>query len=156
MFLTTHALASGLLAERINNPLVAYPLILATHFFMDSIPHLDFGCYIGDELKRKGEIKSLKKRVILGVLGAIDIGTAALFTWLLFGNGLLARPVVLGGVLVGLLPDLLEVPPLFLNWRPPFLKKLEDFHSYRIHRGAKFIPGIITQIIILFLVFRLR
>ena len=156
MFLTTHALASSLLAEKIKNPLLAYPLILAIHFLMDSIPHWDFGAYAGDELPKKGQIKSGNKRFKLGLLGALDLSMVVLGSWLIFRNKLLTNPFLIGGILVGLLPDFLEVPPLFLNWRPFPLNKLEEFHSRKVHREAKFILGLIPQIIILILVFWLR
>ena len=156
MFLTTHALVSGLLAQKIKNPLVAYPLILVTHFVMDSVPHWDFGSYAGEELQKKGQIKSITKRFKLGLLGALDLSMVVLGSWLIFRNKLLTNPSVSIGILVGLLPDFLEVPPLFLNWRPFLLNKLEEFHSHRIHREAKFILGILPQIIILILVFWLH
>jgi hypothetical protein len=156
MFLTTHALAGGLLAEKIDNPLIVYPLILVTHFFMDSLPHWDFGSYAGKEIQKRGQIKSLTKRFKLGLLGAVDLSMVCLGSWLFFRNKLLTNPSVSIGILVGLLPDLLEVPPLFLNWRPFPLNKLEEFHSRRIHHSAKLIFGIIPQIIILILVFWLR
>lgn len=156
MFLTTHALASGLLAEKISNPLVTYPLILVTHFLMDSLPHWDFGSYAGEELQKKGQIKSLRKRIKLGILGAIDISLALILAYLVFRKIILVKPEIIGGVLVGLLPDFLEVPPLFLNWRPFPLNKFEEFHSHRLHKSAKFPLGLLPQIIILILVFWLH
>lgn len=156
MFLTTHALASGILAEKINHPLIAYPLILATHFFMDSLPHWDFGAYTGKDLQKNGQIKNLTKRFKLGLLGALDLSMVALGSYLFFRNKLLTNPKISIGILVGLLPDFLEVPPLFLNWRPFPLNKLEEFHSRRIHHSAKFVIGLLPQVIILILVFWLR
>lgn len=156
MFLTTHALAAGLLAQKFKNPLAAYPLILTTHFLMDNIPHWDFGSYASEELHKKGQIKNFKKRFILGLFGALDLTAVAVFSYLFFRKKLLTNPAISVGILVGLLPDFLEVPPLFLNWRPFPLNKFEEFHSQRIHRSANFIVGLISQIIIIILVFWLR
>ena len=40
---TAHTLVGGAIAAAIPNPYIALPLILASHFLMDCIPHWDMG-----------------------------------------------------------------------------------------------------------------
>lgn len=43
MTATAHALVGAVIAAKVGNPFLAYPVALGSHFFMDLIPHWDAG-----------------------------------------------------------------------------------------------------------------
>jgi len=142
MLVGIHALAGGFIAEKIPQPLISYPLILGIHLLMDRIPHWDFGT--GMISGRNPRVKT--KTAFLGIT---DLLIGIILCWTLFQKNLPIDPKLWGGILVGVVPDLLEAPPLFLGFRPFPLNKIEDFHSRTIHRSGTFPNGLIPQIIIL-------
>lgn len=142
MLVGIHALAGGFIATKIPQPLISYPLILGVHFLMDSIPHWDFGTGMVSGKNKRSKAKT-------ALLGIIELLAGIIFCWFLFQKGFPLNPKLWGGILMGILPDLLEVPPLFLNYRPFPLNKIEYFHSCIAHRSGSFPNGLIPQIIIL-------
>ena len=145
MLVTTHGIIGGFIATQIPQPLINIPLAILAHFAADRIPHCDFGTNFK---KRRKEINFL--------LGLLDLSGAFLFPYLIFQQGKPFNPVIWGAVLASILPDLLELPPLFFNCRPFPLDKIEGFHSKRIHRRLKFPWGLVPQILIILLILLLN
>lgn len=149
MFLTTHALTGAFLATKISSPVYSYPFVLAIHFAMDRIPHWDFGT----GLRRSDGRVALAKRKKAVFLGLFDLLAALSSSWLFFQKTWPPNLALWGGVFLSLLPDFLEIPPLFFNlWFFPF-QKLDQLHSHFFHRGAPFPKGIFSQLVILALIF---
>lgn len=138
MLVTTHALVGALVAEKIPHPLLTSPLLVICHFLLDRLPHWDLG--IGF---RK------RKKIVNIFLGAADLLAAIAACWFIFQKTPPLKPLLWTGVFFSLLPDFLEFPVLFLNWRFFPFDKIELIHSHYFHRKAKFPQGLIIQIIII-------
>jgi hypothetical protein len=147
MIATVHALVGGAIAAKTQDPLLALPLSLISHFMLDAVPHWDFGT-------------NWKKRS-KAATGAIAI------TETLFGIGLsfvLFSPKVhplllLASIAAAELPDWIEAPWYIFfakhdGSRPGpdapalqrFLYGLYAFQN-QFHTRAALPLGIITQVI---------
>lgn len=145
MLVLTHSLVGGLVASKIKNPLVTSPFLFGFHFILDRIPHWDLGVGFRQ-----------RKKIINFFLGLIDLGTSLVVCWLFFQKGQALNFFLWLGIFFSILPDFLEFPALFLNWRFFPFSTIEKIHSEIFHRKTSFWKGIIPQIIIIFLVFMLK
>jgi len=110
MMATPHMVVGAALGRALRRPWLAYPAALASHFLLDTVPHLDahgmFGTSRGGPTR--AEATAAVVDFLVGVLVVV----------------LVARPprrrVMLLAGLLGILPDLVEyVPPLgpwFQSW----------------------------------------
>ncbi len=143
MLATSHSLASALIVSKVHPPALSLPLVLVCHYLLDLVPHWDTGSGLGKGLKTK-------KTALVETL--IDLATAVGLVFFLFQKGQPFSPLLWGGVILGLLPDLLEFPCLFLNWRPFPLNYLEKFTEIMHKRGT--LPwGFLTQLVLIALIF---
>jgi len=138
MLVVTHALVGGFVSSKISNPVISSPLLVISHFLLDSIPHWD----LGTEFRKR-------KKIINFLLGWVDLLGGIGICWLIFQKNSPFKPLLWTGVFFSLLPDFLEFPALFLNWRFFPFDKLKLIHSYFFHRKAKFPQGLILQLIII-------
>ncbi|MGB9911038.1 MAG: hypothetical protein ACPLKP_00290 [Microgenomates group bacterium] len=149
MLVVTHSLVGGLVASKISNPplnpWLTSPLLFIFHFFLDWIPHWDLG--IGFKKRSK---------IINFLLGGFDLAVALIICWFIFQKNLPLNPWLWLGIFFSILPDLLEFPVLFLNWRIFPFSQIEILHSHYFHRKAKFLVGILPQIVIILLVLLLK
>jgi hypothetical protein len=139
MLETTHALVSALIATRVQSPTLSYPLIFGSHYLLDIIPHWDTGTGLtsGEKTKSRAIIETL-----------VDLGIAATLVYLFFQKGSLFSLFSLklwGAVGVGISPDLLEAPVLFLNLHTTLLVRLKEFHD-RLHHRLNFPWGFLIQL----------
>ncbi|MGB9706842.1 MAG: hypothetical protein ACPLXP_02090 [Microgenomates group bacterium] len=141
MLVATHALVGGFLATKISNPIIFSPLLVFSHLLLDRIPHWD----LGTGFKKR-------KMVVNFLLGGGDLLAGTVICWFIFQRNSPFNPLLWTGVFFSLLPDFLEFPALFLNWRFFPFDKLELVHSHYFHRKAKFPQGLILQIIIIGLI----
>ncbi|MBU3957395.1 hypothetical protein KKI19_03945 [Patescibacteria group bacterium] len=142
MLSTTHSLVSAIIVSKIPSPAISFPLVIITHYLIDSIPHWDTGSGLSNGTKTR-------KQSFFHTL--IDLTTAATVVLLLFQIGKSLSIRLWLGVLLGISPDLVESPALFLNYRPSPIDKLEKFHDY-FHRSWKLPYGLIPQVIIIAIV----
>lgn len=140
MLATTHSLVSALIISESPSPYLGMPLILASHYLLDLIPHWDTGSGMTKGLKTK-------KKAFFETL--IDLAVAGILVFIFFQKGKPFSPLLWSGVILGILPDLLEFPALFFNLRPFPLNVLEKFHTNIMHRRGKLPWGLIPQIIII-------
>lgn len=98
MTITNHVLAGALIGIAINEPAIALPLALGSHFVMDALPH--FG-YKGN----KGYSEALQHRLSYWV-GVISLLTTMLVVALLIYNQLW---LALAAGIMAALPDVLGV-----------------------------------------------
>jgi len=87
----------------------------------------------------------------------IDFPASILLVYLWFPSGsgeinLLA----FYGWFIALLPDFLEFPYLFLNWKPKFLKRFVNFHNSAHESTPKKFKGLWPQAVTLLLVYLLK
>lgn len=142
MLATTHSIVSAFIVKESPSPAIALPLILVSHYLLDFVPHWDTGTGLTKGLKTK-------KKVFFDTLIDLAIGFTLIFVF--FQKGKKFSPLLWGGVFLGILPDLLEFPALFLNFRPFPIKILEKFHN-KIHRKAHLPWGLVAQIVIIFFI----
>ncbi len=141
MLSIAHGPTGSFIATKIPNPFISIPLIIAAHFLEDRVPHWD----VGQGLTSK---KKSKKAAFLQEL-FFDFPLSILIVYLFFQMG---RPFDLRpwlGWFVGLLPDFIEFPYLFLKNRHPLMQKFADFHSW-CHRSTpnKF-WGLLPQVLVI-------
>lgn len=142
MLSTTHSLASALIVTKIPEPMISFPLVIISHYLMDAIPHWDTGSGLTKGIKTK-------KRAFIQTL--VDLAIAALAVFFLFQLGRNFSPHLWSGVLLGIAPDLIEAPALFLDYRPFPIKQLEKFHNF-FHHSWSLPFGLISQIIFIFII----
>ncbi len=147
MLATVHALVAGMIATAVPDPLSASTLSLTSHFFLDSVPHWDFGT---DWEKRSK-----------AYTGAIAIGETLFgltLTYILFASHA-PHITLLCAVVASELPDWLEAPwyiffasseKTAVGSHDSVIKRI--FFSVRqitnvFHTRAPFLLGISTQII---------
>lgn len=138
MLSISHALTGAFIATKVGNPLLAIPLILASHYIEDYTLHWDVGTGLtnGSRKKRDAILLELADLAITGIL-----------IILLFqvGKTGLQFPAYWGGF-VGLLPDFIEAPRNFFKFNPWWLKPFNDFH-YKFHRSTpNMLLGLLPQV----------
>lgn len=146
MTATAHALVSGAIVASIPDPNFALPLVLASHFIMDAVPHWDFGT----------NWRSRSKSAT-GAIAILDTIIGFTVTYFVFG-GKVALPILGLAVIIGNLPDWLEAPYYIFFARQnkkspsdsaPFWERL-TYNIYKIenifHTKALYPFGLFTQI----------
>lgn len=148
MLSIAHGLTGALIATKIQNPLLSAPLILASHFLEDFIPHWDVGQ--GLSKGKKSHHHAFWQEL------TTDLPASILLVYLFFGTGDPLSPLPWYGWFVGLLPDFLEFPYLFLNWRFFPIKELARFHKYFHHSIPHKIRGLAPQVLLIIAIYFLR
>lgn len=147
MMAMAHMLVAGAIVSRVQNPLLAYPLVLGSHFLLDSIPHWDLGT-------------NWRKRTkwATGALAIADTVFGFVLTYALYSptiHATLLVPILIFSVI----PDWLEAPWYIFFANPSrkgpkphasFWEKA-SYSVYKItnkaHTKSSFPWGIITQLI---------
>jgi len=138
MLVITHAMVGGFVASKISDPFISSPLLIVSHFILDRIPHWDLGTGF-----RK------RKKIVNFLLGWTDLIGGIALCWFIFQKNFSFNPMLWTGVFFSLLPDFLEFPALFFDWRFFPFDKIELIHSHYFHRKEKFPQGLIPQILII-------
>jgi hypothetical protein len=128
MLSIAHGTTGALIATKIHNPFISIPLILLSHYLEDYIPHWDVG---------QGLTKQVKsKKVAFFQELATDLPASIIIVYLFFQAGQSEfNTYAWFGWFTGLLPDFLEFPYLFLNWRFFPFKQQAAFHK-KFHRST--------------------
>ena len=141
-----HTLVAGAIASQVGNPVLAPTLALASHFFLDNIPHWDFGA---DWRKRT--------KLTTGIFAIIDTAIGFGIAYYLYHSSVSSYTLLLSLVL-SVLPDWLEAPWYIFFADPkrigltPKAKTLEKicYGFYKLtnfaHAKAPFPWGFITQV----------
>lgn len=142
MLESMHALTGGVIAYKIQNPIISLLLAFLSHFIIDLLPHWNPSLH--KEKKKLGYIGN-KTKVIIFIDCAIGL---FLGLWLALKKlpDYSQTAVVLLGCLMAILPDLVEAPYYLLNKKSRKLKWLRDFQG-KHQFNVSFLPGIIYQII---------
>ncbi len=149
MLSIAHGTTGALIATLIPNPLISTPIIITTHFFQDHITHWDFG----QGLTKK---KKSKKAAFFQEL-TIDFPASILLVYLWFPSPTgQINWLAFYGWFMALLPDFLEFPYLFLNWKFWPINKIAHLHN-KVHNSTpeKF-KGLWPQALTLLLVYLLK
>ena len=148
MLSIAHGVTGAFIATKVSDPLIAIPLIIASHFIEDYIPHWD----VGQGLSKK--LKSHKSAFIQELLTDFPASILLVFLFFQLNQPLSLTPWL--GWFIGLLPDFIEFPYLFLGWRFTPIKQLAKIHKF-FHRS---IPdkllGLAPQVLLLLILYLLR
>lgn len=140
MLSISHSLTGALIATAVQHPLLAPPLILASHYLEDWIPHWDVGT---------GLSTGKRKRSTAILLELVELGISAVLLYFFWKDrSLQTQLFVWYGAFWGLLPDFLEAPRNFLKWEPSFLKAANEFHGNFHHSTHNKIAGLIPQVLL--------
>lgn len=149
MLSIAHATTGALIAAKIHNPLISIPLIFISHYLEDAVPHWDVGQGLTKKLKRK-------KSAFLQEL-IIDLPASAILVYLFFQHGQTSiNYYAWFGWFVGLLPDFLEFPHLFLNWHFFPIEQLAKLHKYFHNSIPDKVRGLIPQALVIATVYLLK
>lgn len=140
MTLTAHSLIAAAIVSKVTNPIIGLPLVLASHFVFDKVPHWDIMTNKGKTHSQIGRDTFLD--IILGFISA-----GAIF-YLIPGT----NPVYFFlAIFVSQLPDLFEAPYIFPQISNPVSTAVYNFQHYvhDIWFDARLDApwGIVTQII---------
>jgi len=148
MLSIVHGPTGAFIASKIPNPLISIPLILASHYLEDRVPHWDVGQ--GLIHAKKSKLKAFFEELIF------DFPLSIAIVYIFFQMGHPFNWQIWLGWFIGLLPDFLEFPYVFLNMKFFPIRELADFHGW-VHRSTKsFFWGVLPQISILIYIFLLR
>lgn len=148
MLSISHVATGAFIASKVTNPLVAIPLIFASHYLEDWIPHWDVGTGLSSG-KRK------RKDAVRMELVELVISFAIVFLFWHAGSTEFPLYIYLGG-LVGIVPDFMEAPRNFWKWEPNWLKPLNNFHALFHHSTPNMVIGLLPQILLLIVIYFLR
>lgn len=148
MLETPHAVVGAAIATAIPNPFIAIPLAFISHFALDMTPH--WNPHLNTEKRTYGHITRRTTTIIAG-----DIVLA-----LLLGGAIASRALpdtghattILFSSFAGVLPDVMEGPYFFLNWKTKFIEKWLKFQK-SIQNDAEPFWGIGTQVVTLIAAF---
>lgn len=148
MLSIAHVATGSFIATKVGHPLIAIPLIFASHYLEDWIPHWDVGTGLSTG-KRKKEDAIKMEFVDLALSGLIVV----LF-WQVGGSSI-PWAAYWGGA-VALLPDFMEAPRNFWKWEPKWLKPINTFHGFFHHSIPNKVLGLIPQVIVLIVIYLLK
>lgn len=145
MLETPHVIVAATIAYKLGNPYLVIPLSFVSHFVLETVPH--WNPHIMTEMKKFGEITKKSKLIIaadvlLAFVSGFYIASTVLPNATHFWTIIFAS-------FFGVLPDLIEAPYFFLNWRNNFLDWWIKGQK-ALQSDATPIPGILTQAITIF------
>ncbi len=141
MLETPHAIIGASLATKIPNPLISLPLALGSHFVLDKIPH--WNPHLNTETKRYGKVTKKTTAIV-----ALDISFAFVSSLFIASRATSERQfvIIMLGAFLGILPDLVEGPYFFLNWKSKLVERWIRFQK-SIQVDTSLIPGLLTQLV---------
>ena len=148
MLSIAHGTTGAFIATKIPNPFISLPLVIASHFLEDYIPHWD----VGQGLTKK--VKSHKDAFLQELLTDFPASILIVYFFFQYNQPFSWTPWI--GWFFGLLPDFIEFPYLFLGWRFTPIKQLAAFHKY-FHRSIPDkVRGLVPQILVIGLIYIFR
>lgn len=145
MLETPHVIVAAAIAYKVGDPYLAIPLSFVSHFVLETVPH--WNPHILTEMKKFGEITKKSKTIIVA-----DV-ILSLISGLYIASQVLPNSqhywTILIACFFGVLPDLMEAPYFFLNWKNKFLSWWIKTQK-SIQSDATPVPGMITQAITIF------
>lgn len=148
MLSISHTLTGAFIATKIPAPVVYFPLIMASHYLEDWIPHWDVGTGLSSG-KRK------RSTAILLEFGELFISVGLVYLFFQYGHAEIQWHAWIGAF-IGLLPDFLEAPRNFLKWEPNFLKPINNLHALFHHSTPDMIFGLAPQAVTIAAIWLMR
>ena len=145
MLLTPHTFVGLAIGATIQNPFLAVPLSIVSHFVGDLVPHWDF--YSGT--KKEERIRGWRPLAVMAdlVLGvAVGLTTTLYVLWVI-KNPPLALNVFLSGI-GSVLPDVIEGPHIYMENEPKIVKSIAGIQS-KLQFQAPLPWGVISQVLVI-------
>ncbi len=143
MLTTPHTLVAAALVKLIPYPSISLPLSLLSHFFLDFFV-IHWNPHIYTEMQKKGKISKTSLLVI--IIDTLVALSFCLFILLNFWPDISTIALFAGAIFLATLPDTIEIPYYFFNYKAPWMKKYIKFEHEKQSNGS-FFWGILTQII---------
>jgi hypothetical protein len=141
MLSVSHGATGAFIATKLPHPALYIPLILASHYLEDWIPHWDVGT---------GLSNGTRSRKTALLLELIDLTAAILLVYFFWQSGQAdINYHAWAGVFIALTPDFFEAPRNFLRSEPWFLQKINEFHHYFHYSIPNIALGLLPQVILL-------
>ena len=148
MLSISHSLTGAFVASKVPIPAIYFPVIMASHYLEDWIPHWDVGTGLSSG-KRK-----IKTAI---VLECIELVLSIVLIYFFFQHG---HPEIQYhawfGAFIALLPDFMEAPRNFLKWEPAFLNGINNVHALFHHSTPNMIFGLTPQLVLILTIWILR
>jgi len=144
---TPHVIVGAVIATKTANPFLALPLAFSSHFILEKIPH--WNPHIFKEKEKTGKISPKSIKII------IFDASLALFSGLFLSFRMLPNLThaltVFFACFFAVLPDIIEIPFYFSKNKKPWLKPIKKWVVFErsIQKHVSFLPGVLTQIIII-------
>jgi hypothetical protein len=148
MLSISHSITGAFIATKLPHPLLYIPLIFASHYLEDWIPHWDVGTGLSSGKRKRGTAIALE-------LGELVITLVLIYLFWQYGHPELNVNAWIGGG-IALLPDFMEAPRNFLKWEPPFLKPFNELHGMFHHSTPNKIFGLTPQALVVGLIFLVK
>lgn len=144
MLSIAHTTTGAYIATTIQNPVISFPIILASHYIEDFIIHWDAGT--GLSSGKKKPLHAFQHEII-------DLIVSFVLVFVLFQSHTpQINYLAWYGAIVSLIPDFLEAPKNFFKWEPAMLKPFNAFHS-KFHNSTKnILIGLTPQLLIILLI----
>jgi len=160
MILTTHSIVGAGVASLVTtNPILGFFVGFLSHYVLDAIPHWDYKL-LSYEKSEDGKTENLYigKNFYYDLLRIFrDIAFGLLITLLfLWDKNFSSFPLLFSGAIGGIMPDALQL--VYLKYKKQPLVLLHKIHNYfhtKINWKNKPLPGLLTQIIVILIVFAL-
>lgn len=142
MIETPHVVVGAAIAMKVANPALALPLALGSHFVLDKVPH--WNPHLLTETKKFGKPSKRSTFIVAtDIITSIIIGISIARLALPDTTRLLT---VIAACFLSVLPDIVEGPYFFLNFRPKLIERWIKYQrSFQVN--VNFIPGMLTQIL---------
>lgn len=142
MLETPHVAVAVAIATKIPNPFLAIPLALTSHFILEKVPH--WNPHLNTEVEKYGR-PTPKSTVIVVIDSSLALLTGSFFAWQTLPNTGHALTILIA-CFFSVLPDLIEAPYFFLNYRTKIIKKWILWQK-SIQTDTSPLPGLLTQLI---------
>ena len=141
MLETPHVIVGAAIATKVPNPLISIPLIFASHFVLDMVPH--WNPHLNTEKNKFGKVTNLSSAIVVGdvilaFVSGILIATRALPDTFQFFH-------ILAASFISVSPDVIEGPYFFLNMKSKFIRAWIKFQK-SIQADTSPLPGLAIQV----------
>lgn len=142
MLETPHVVVGAAIATQIPNPFIAIPLVFASHFILEMVPH--WNPHLNTETKKFGA-PTKKSTIVTAIDSSVALLIGSFIAWRALPNTG-ASILILACCLTSVLPDLIEGPYFFLKVRSEWAKKWIIFQKSFQNDTTPF-WGILTQLL---------
>jgi hypothetical protein len=139
---TPHTIVAAAIAAKSGNPYLAIPLAILSHFVLDKTPHWNPHLIAKDGSVKKIDKNSLKI-IVIDSSAALIIGSAIALSFL---PDIKKTLLVFTCCFLAVLPDLIEAPYIFLNYKKESLKKWLFFQK-KNQFNTNIVWGLTAQIV---------